>query len=294
MEDSSSGGIILVDFSKKKPVLIESLKSHPYTEFFFIASDELLYIAGHLMKKKIGRPPIKVLNLIGTYPNFQVGSNGTILYRSKIGGNIVVHMDNFINPSNKPKQIYQNPYFDLSPTGNFAVFYSKNMYSKDTYRKKDQLALLIDLDKQKILYKFIVKKDYRVRWSPDGIKFAFLGEDIKQKEKRDVSVGKSYHSLVIINISNMNIKTYLYLGAGYKLPITWTPDGDHIICSYDQRGIVIIRVKDGKQIGQLSGVRTAPGDSGTITPSGKYLYWSDLGTDTFFVIKNPFQIKMLN
>ena len=67
-----------------------------------------------------------------------------------------------------------------------------------------------------------------------------------------------------------------------------------LICSYDQRGIVIIRVKDGKQIGQLSGVRTAPGDSGTITPSGRYFYWSDLDRDTFFVIKNLFQIKMLN
>jgi len=294
-EDPSGDGIILVDFSKKKPILIESLGSPSFTEFYFVASDELLYIAGkYLMIKKIGSPPIKVLNFIGTYPSFQVGSNGTILYRSKIERKMVVHMDNFINPSNKPKPIFQNPSFDLSPTGNFAVFYSKNMYSKDTYRTEDQLALLIDLDKQNIIYKFIVKKDYRVRWSPDGNKIAFLGEDIEQKEKRDVHVGRSYHSLVIMNIINMKIKTYLYLGNSSKLPITWTPDGDHIICRYYQRGLFIIRAKDGKQIGQLGGIRNRPGDNVTITPSGKYLYWSDLDTYTFFVIKNPFQIKMLN
>ncbi len=90
----------------------------------------------------------------------------------------------------------------------------------------------------------------------------------------------------------MDIKTYLYLGSGFKLPISWTPDGDHIICG--RRGIVIIRVKDGKQIGQISGIRTKPVDSGTKTPSGRYLYWSELNKDTFFIIKNPFQLTMLN
>jgi hypothetical protein len=154
------------------------------------------------------------------------------------------------------------------------------------------LAFLIDLIRQKIIHKFIIKKDYRIKWSPDGNKFVFFGEDIGQKEKRDIPVGKNYHSLVIINTSNMNIKTYLYLGADYGVPISWTPDGDHILCR--QGGIVVIRVKDGKQIGQIGGIRTAPSDSATITPSGRYLYWSESNTDTFFIIKNPFQLTMVN
>jgi hypothetical protein len=52
-----------------------------------------------------------------------------------------------------------------------------------------------------------------------------------------------------------------------------------------------MRVSDGKEIAKVSAISSS--DSLSISQSGKYIMWEDWDNDTFFVIKNPLDTKVL-
>jgi len=89
-------------------------------------------------------------------------------------------------------------------------------------------------------------------------------------------------------------------GVGVSRNFSWTPDGNHIIYSGKfireesmayQNGIFIMRVDDGKEVGQLT--RISADRAPYISPSLKYVLWKGINMHRIFVAENPFRPKMI-
>jgi Tol biopolymer transport system component len=158
---------------------------------------------------------------------------------------------------------------------------------------------LVNLGSVAVVDEFYIKWPTRARWSPDGTRLAYI-EDTTVHEDPDDPSRRIWPNPRFFILDTMTMKKQDY-GVGVTEDFSWTPDGEHIIHSMKYAhptlgvytlGIFIMRVSDGNEIGRLSNVSATPGDSGTITPSGQYVYWQALNTDTFFVVKNPFFHEM--
>jgi Tol biopolymer transport system component len=328
--DTGEGGdrIVLVDFSGNKPVLIESFKSSDSPPVFVLSGksifDELLYLnskQSHLMKRKIGEGSEKAVDFFSGIPedgrvlNYQIGSDGTIVYSSNVGGNFLIYMTSLAHPSEKSllsaairstrfayliksKPVFQGydftANFDLSPNGRYVVIYLQKLSSKTK-----RWALLIDLAALKIVDKFSVQENSKLGWSPDGTKLAYVEDTAVQPDPNDpTSVNwPTPHFFIMVLTSGKKTD----FGFGVSRRFSWTPDGYHIIYSDKfireeerdhQTGIFIMRVNDGKEIGQLTRISAAR--TPYISPSLKYIVWKGINMFRFFVVENPFRPMMIN
>ena len=317
--DFSGSKPVLVDVFKacdiRRPIFISN------TEFLWTCGAKL-------MKKRIGEPSIEVVNFSNTLvkgskgvDKFQFGSNNNILYKFDYKAQSIIFLTNLKTPqkhfflscalkAGNPKERYRGfPFyskpkfqfvkqllrndFDLSPDGSFVVLY----YEQSKNKKKD-MAVLIDLNSLKIITKFLVRDGSKIRWSPDSGKVLFLGWTIDQYEKNNIPVGDGYNFLNVVNLIDNDEKNF---GGGYSKQFNWTSDGGHIFWKYGYDDISILSIQDGRPIHQLSSKIVKPigqilqneygitlYGSGTITPSGKLIYWKAMDVSTFFIINNPF------
>lgn len=280
----SEDRIVVVDFGFSHPIFVESIECTSYPDFYFIDNDSFVFvdITGQwLLKKRIGSSPQKTIQFEKRTVNFQISSNGNVVYRC---GRDELYLDNFIVPSSSTRRLAAHHSYTLSPDGRYVVFYTNKFYTKIKGRKNDELSVLVDLEKRKIIYTFIIERYRSVNWSPDGRKIVFVGEDIDQFEKQNVPMGNDYHHLVVLDIEAMDIRIY---NEYQPDPIIWFPDCKRII--YPQGSRFIVRNTETNAIeGIINNVR----EQGIwLTPSGKTIYWEsclDIGEQCFFIIHNPF------
>lgn len=281
----SENRLVVIDFEINHPRLVENVKCSSYPNFYFIGNETYVYADENcqwLLKKRVGDSPQRAFKFKKRANYFQIGSNGNVIYRF---GRDELYLDNFINPS--ARRLASHPSYTLSPDGKYVVFYTNKFSTKVKGRKDDELAVLVDLEKQKTIYKFIIKRHMRVSWSSDGCKIAFLGEDIFNFEKRTIPTANNYHHFVVVDIETMDIRIY----PDYEPdPIIWFSDSKHII--YPQGSSFLVRNIETNAIeGIINNVR----ENGIwMTPSGKTIYWVsclDLGEHCFFIINNPFHFN---
>jgi len=301
--------IVLVSFSGDQPRFMESFKGS--SPFFWKSKELLIYIDvyGNIAKKKPGRSPEYAVYFRSSYSgrgqtnNFQVASNGNILYNYN---NNSVYMTNLANPSKKIKlfpecEILESGFqnlklsrrFDLSPSGEHAVFYIK----EKTHNSK-AMCVLIDLQALKVVDKFSVKKHSKALWSPRGTKLAYHEDTIVQNSD-DPDPSKRIWPKPHFFILDLATGQTQDFGIRVSEEFNWTPDEKHILYSskiinespgYHESGIFIMRIYDGKDISKVSNI-SAFGYL-TISLSGKYIAWEALNVETFFVVENPFWEEM--
>ena len=305
----STKWIGLVDFSGDKPRFIESFVGK--SPFYWISARSLLYIDeyGNIMKKEPGKPSEPAVFFRSSYRErgyarrFQVSSDGTIIYKDDKDG---VYLTNLATPTNRiplfhdpkgqksdPKGLKLSSTYDLSPIGKDAVFYLPH---KDQNSKR--MVVLVNLKTLEVIDTFSVRRHERVLWSSDGTKLAYLEDTVVQVDKKDPSkrVWPNPHFFVL----DLESGDRQDLGIGVSDVFRWTPDGRHIIYTLKytheslgifKNGIFIMRIADGKEIGQLS--KISAHSILYISPSCKYIVWQGLNMDTFFVAENPFRSEMI-
>jgi hypothetical protein len=247
------------------------------------------------LKKFPGKEPEKLQSTAGV-SSFQIASDGTLLYSTGDYSTMSLYLANIqkTSPGTRIFQALRIAAFDLSPDGGFALLY--DLYSDQNNRT----AMLANLRTHQILNKWSIGTDsfLRARWSPGGTKLAYLEKTFPQKSKEDPSkaVWPNPH-FFILDIGSGNVRDY---GVGVSEDFNWTPDSRHILYTLKykheslgmyENGIFIMRVEDGKELGQLSKVSAHLNLN--MSPSCRYIVWQALDMDTFFVAENPFRSTML-
>lgn len=298
--------LVLVDFSGKKPHCIESFEMQN-GQFAWIQKNLLVYIDnfGNIMKKSPGKKPERVVFFRSSYSGriqtayeLQVASNGTLVYRIKRSGkertwNNDIFLTNLETPHSRTL-IFSGIHvlgMNLSPNGRYVLVSFRHW---NTDGKEEGKETLIDLSDKKDMLTLPLLK--RAIWSPDGTKLAFLEKKHAQKDTHDPSKTKwTNPHFFTLDLTTGQKRDY---GLGWR-DFNWTPDGNHIIYSmkyaHESRteykmGVFIMRVSDGKEIGQLTKVSANPAP--VMSGSGKYIVWEALSGSTFFIAENPFQSEM--
>jgi hypothetical protein len=299
----------LTDFSGDKPVFVESFRGD--SPLIWISDRSFLCLDGfgNIMKKEPGRPSEPAVFFRSSYRGrdyarmFQFSSDGTIIYTDGRGS---VYLTNMADPS-KRTPLFYNPkkeksntqslrlssVYDLSPSGKHAVFY---------LRKKEhnsrRMAVLANLKTVEVIDRFSVREHQRALWSPDGTKLAYLEDTIVHTDRKDPSkrVWPNPHFFVL----DLKTGERQDFGIGVSREFNWTPDSKHILYSMKyahesltvyKNGIFIMRVSDGKEIGQLT--KISAHSLLYMSPSCKCIVWEALDTEKFFVVENPFTADML-
>lgn len=327
--DIGEGGdrIVLVDFSGEKPTLIESFESSGLPSVFVLSDrltfDELLYVnakRSHLMKRKIGEGSKIAVDFFSGIPekgrvlDYQLASNGTIVYSSNFGGNYLIYRTSLANPAVKTllsapirrtryaNEIKSKPAFqgddftekfDLSPNGRYLAIYLQQLSGSTKRRVK-----LIDLSALRVIDELGMQGYTRVGWSPDGTKLGFAEDTTVQPDPNDPTllIWPNPHFFILDLFTGKRTD----FGVGVSNKFSWTPDGRYIIYSDKiigkkavvyQTGIFIMRADDGKQIGQLT--RISADRAPYISPSLKYVVWKGINMNRIFVAENPFRPIMI-
>lgn len=281
--------IVVIDFGANPPKLVESVKCTSHPDVYFIGNESYTYADEYhewLLKKRIGDPPQRILKFKNRISQFQIGSNGNVVYRC---GPDEIYLDNLLKPLASSRRLGVYYLYTLSPGGKYVVLYTNTFYTKVKGRTADELAVLVDLEKEEPIYKFIVEQSSPISWSADGKKIAFVGEDILKFEKRNIPVANSYHHLVVVDIETMDIRIYLDNDSNH---IIWFPDSKRILYQQGSEFHFLIRnIETNAVEGIVDNVR----EQGLrMTPSGKTIYWESslaIGEYCFFIIQNPFYLK---
>lgn len=284
--------ISIVDFTGNTPRFLESFDS--YDNQCYWTKDESIVFKSKSNEISMKKPTMQskvILKVSGQIEDFEMADDGTILYKC-------VHCDN--NKESKyftfnfkknaiPVEMLVKYLRKLSPNGVYALSSeSKNYYDYDTD------VILVNAKTNQILFKwkmYDINPISDMKWSPDGKRIAYT-------QKAPFKADKSEFNFTILNVETLK-KTVYGIGIG---GFTWSPDGKFIVFGYKEEpagkgsviteGIWILRVSDGKEIGRLSDVGSQFGPY--ISPSGEYIVWDSLNTDTFFIVKNPFKENMKN
>ena len=297
-ESEDAKQLVLVDFSGEQPFFMETLDSVAYLDSFYWSSEGFIVYMGKpgtMMKKFPRKHPDRFVLSTANAVSFQIASDGTLLYSIGDYSERSLYLAN-IRKASPGARIFPSlkiAAFDLSPGGGYALLY--DLYSDQNNRT----AMLANLQTLQILNRWGIGTDHwlRARWSADGSQFAYLEKTIPQKSKDDPSktVWPNPH-FFILDLKTGKTRDY---GIGVSQEFNWTPDGRHIIYSMKyaheslgmyHNGIFIMRVSDGKEVGQLTKVNAHM--ILTMSPSCKYIVWEALNMGTFFVAENPFRSRM--
>jgi len=283
-----------------------------------------------MLRKKIGGEAIKVIDFQdgkrdkGHVYYYQLSSDGTLIYNYRYFGNSIYttnlsapsHFTLLFSDEKEPARrskddlrahsndMRQNPVFQdkpipkdftISPDGKYAAFY----YPPGSETSTQRVSLVL-LGTSLTVNEFYIAEGSRVRWSPSGAKLAYIEGTSVQNKDSDNASQRIWPNPRFFVLDTMAMKRKDY-GIGVTENFGWTPDGKHIIYSMKyahpsigayKNGIFIMRVSDGKEIGRLSRISATPGDSGTLTPSGRYVFWQALNIHAFFLVENPFRREM--
>lgn len=294
MEDDAR--IILIDFSGEKPQFMDSFRSKNSEGQYRWASDgALVYLDeyANIMKKRPGNKPERVVyfrsshSATGGADGFDLASNNVLIYRS---GKRVYSADLSKPGSSSLILTGEDLYgMSISPNGRYALL----IFSKEV--KRNSRVSIIDLESHEKID--IPQKILRAAWSPDGTKMAYAEYTSPEKDKSDPEkvVWENPH-FYIVDLTTKRIRDYNY---GVSKDFNWTPDGEHIIYStksahpylkFYENGIFIIRISDGREIGQINKINA--NSPPVISPSGKYIIWKGFNMETFFVSSNPLPSEM--
>jgi len=290
----------LVDFSGNSPRHIESFRSPG--PLYWLSERAFLFLSesGMITRKKPGEKPDATLPP-GRVQKFMVASDGTILYTDYDQSVYLTSMalpghriELYHRPTSKTRSkgsLELSTNYNIAPKGDYAVFY----LDKDKPFDKE-MGALVDLKRMQIIDRFPIKRwPNNGRWSPDGTKLAYLEDTAVEIDNKNQSrMIKAERHFFILDLESQQRKDY---GVNISDCFNWTPDGNHIIynewVSHYFDGIKIMRISDGKKIGQLT-AKVFPDSKIYVSPSNKYISWDDWDHSTFFVVENPFRDIMKN
>jgi hypothetical protein len=291
--------IVVVDFRGDQPRFLEwfSAEDGPY---FWSPEGFLVYRVGirTVMKKYPKKAPEKLIQSQAGPVDFHIAADDTLIYGlHQWPKGPVYYQTNLHDPSIKTR-IFPDLRIDglgLSPTGEYALLY--DLYTD----QKNRTAFLANLKTHEIKCTWAMGDDSSLneaKWSPDGTSLAYLEKVRFQKDKMDPSrVTRVNPHFIVLDLRTAEQKDF---GIGVSEDFNWTPDSRHIIHSLKyaheslgmyKNGIFVMRISDGKEIGQLS--KISAHQCLYMSNSLRYVVWQALNMDTFFIAENVLRPSML-